>query len=331
MEMAPENPFTSRGRITDPSRFVGRWSELSLIFERLEAGRPVLVAGSPGIGKSSLLTHATQSAAINLELDDLRAYYLDIAAAESVAEVYQTVAEALGQPGDTLAALELALVAAGGPVLLCLDNADAPVAAGWGAGLLEALARVARGAELFLVVAFTGEPPPLSEPFATLRLGALAPTEVRLLVESYLEGTGISFTPNEIRQLGELSGAHPAYVQRAAFHLFQSKVDPEVNWPEAYLIEVRVRPIAGAPLPPAVFQGGLRGTIEQSSYGDATAAPAKDMPRQLAVPEGRPALGLLVAVCCAAVVYLITANVLLALGAALLGVFAAGLWLRSGS
>src|SRR5215471_14899870 len=101
------NPFTQRGRITDPERFAGRWAELSLIFERLEAGRPVLIAGPPGIGKSSLLSHITQSAAVNLELTELRAFYLDLASAEGADQVYRTVVEALGEGGDTSAALEV--------------------------------------------------------------------------------------------------------------------------------------------------------------------------------------------------------------------------------
>src|SRR3954453_12341678 len=111
--MQTGNPFTERGRITEPSRFAGRWRELSLLFERLESGRPVLVAGSPGIGKSSLLTHVTQAAAVNLEMPDLRAYYLDLRSAESAAEIYRTLATALGQLGDTLAVLELALLEVG--------------------------------------------------------------------------------------------------------------------------------------------------------------------------------------------------------------------------
>src|SRR5262245_12854060 len=93
------NPFTQRGRITDPQRFAGRWAELSLIFERLEVGKPVLVAGAPGIGKSSLLTHIVQSAAVNLELPELRAFYLDLASAESAAQIYRAIAEALGERG----------------------------------------------------------------------------------------------------------------------------------------------------------------------------------------------------------------------------------------
>src|SRR5437868_1188919 len=162
------SPFTERGRITDAAHFAGRWSELSLIFERLEAGRPVLLAGPPGVGKSSLLTHIVQSAAVNLELPELRAYYLSLIGATGAADVYRVVVAALRGRGDTLAALEVALVAADGPVLLCLDDAQTAIAAGWGEGLLEALARVVRGGHLLLVAAMAGAPPLFSEPFATI-------------------------------------------------------------------------------------------------------------------------------------------------------------------
>jgi AAA domain-containing protein len=326
--MQTGNPFTERGRIIDPSRFAGRWSELSLLFERLEAGRPVLVAGSPAIGKSSLLTHVTQAAAVNLEMPDLRAYYLDLRRAESAAEIYRTVATALGQPGDTLAALELALLAAGTPVLLCLDNAQGPLAEGWGAALLEALARVARGADLFLVVATEGTPPPLSEPFAIIRLGALAQTEVRLLVEAYLDDDQIAFGPAELRQLIELSAAHPAYVQRAAYHLYQSKLDPSIDWRAAYLREARERPIPGAPLPPAIFEGRRQDQVNQSSYGEMSVEQSSSGPIQLPLPDAAPILILLVALILALLAYLISGSLLLALAAAIVGATVAALWPR---
>ncbi|HJZ46727.1 MAG TPA: AAA family ATPase [Roseiflexaceae bacterium] len=326
--METRNPFTERGRITDPGRFAGRWSELSVLFERLEAGRPVLVTGSPGIGKSSLLTHVMQAASVNLELPDLRAYYLDLQGAENAAEIYGTVASALGQSGDTLAALELALVAADTPVLLCLDNAQGPLEAGWGAAMLEALARVARGADFFLVVATEGTPPLLSEPFATLRLGALAQTEVRLLVESYLDGDEIAFTPAELRQLIELSAAHPAYVQRAAYYLYQSKLDPTLDWRSAYLAEARVRPIPGAPLPPAVFEGSQRDQVAQSGYGEIATEQSADMPRQLPVPDARPILILLAPLILALLLYLSSGSLPLALAAVLVGLIAIVLWPR---
>jgi hypothetical protein len=327
--MTPINPFTERGRITDPARFAGRWSELSLLFERLEAGRAVLLAGTAGVGKSSLLTHVIQSAAVNLELPELRAYYLDLAPATGAADVYRIVGEALGQRGDTLATLELALVATAEPVLLCLDNAQGPLATGWGAGMLEALARVARGGNLMLVVAMEGAPPALSERFAMLRLGALAQTEVRLLADAYLEGTGVSFTPAELRDVTDLSAAHPAYVQRAAFHLFQSKVEPNGDWRAAYRAEVRARPIPGAPLPPSVFEGTRSERMGQSSYSDGEViAPGQQAPGQLPVPEVPRALLFAIPLLLAALLLLITSSVPLALIAAVAGVAGVARWSR---
>jgi hypothetical protein len=288
------NPFTERGRITNPERFAGRWAELSLIFERLEAGRPVLVAGPPGIGKSSLLTHISQSAALNLELPELRAYYLNLSGATEAADVYRTVVEALGQRGDTPAALEVALLSAGDPLLLCLDDVQVAIAAGWGAALLESLARAVRGGALALVVAVEGSVPELSERFAIVSLGAMAATEVRLLVEAYLDGTDIHFSPSELREITELSVGHPAYVQRAAFHLFQGKIDPSVDWRAAYLVEARNRPIPGAPLPPAVFSGQGQGRLAQSAYGGESNCGASAAPQLHAVPELPPVLPLVV-------------------------------------
>jgi hypothetical protein len=326
--MTLTNPFTERDRITDPQRFAGRWAELSLIFERLEAGRPVLVAGAPGIGKSSLLTHIVQSAAVNLELPELRAYYLNLAGALGAAQVYRTIAEALGQRGDTQAAVEVALVALGDPVLLCLDNAQGSIAAGWGEGLLEALARIVRGGSLLLVVAVEGRVPQLSERFATISLGALAQTEVRLLAEAYLDNADISFTPAELREIATLSAGHPAYVQRAAYHLFQSKLDPSIDWRVAYRVEARDRPVPGAPLPPSVFEGQGQGRVAHSGYGGEQYAGASQAPQQRPLPESPPVLLLLVPLLVGLLALAITNSLPLALLAGVLSAAGAIFWRR---
>jgi hypothetical protein len=281
--MEAPNPFTERARITDPRRFVGRWRELSVLFERLEARRPVLLAGPPGIGKSSLLTHITQAAAVNLDRDDLEALYVDLAVLEGATAFYRLVVEALGGSGENSAALELALIEHEGPVLLCLDRAEAAIAAGWGERLLEALARTTRRGgvpraarhslqDFYVVAAVDGAAPALSEPFAVVTLGALAPTEVRLLAEAYLDGSGVSFTPADLRELGQLSAGHPAYLQRAAYQLYRSKLDPAYPWRAAYLEEARERPVPGAPLPPGVFEGSA-GERQGSAYGELLQAP----------------------------------------------------------
>ncbi len=264
------NPFTQRGRITDPARFTGRWREVSLLFTRLEQRRPVLISGSAGIGKSSLLTHVAQSAAVNLEEPDLLSLFVDLAVLPNAAACYELVITALAGRGDNSAALEIALLQneqIEGPVLLCLDSVETAIAAGWGERLIEQLARVARhvtqghnGADqrppFLLVVAMRSPVPTLSEPFTELNMGAITPTELRLLVDAYLDGTEVQFSSYDLRALQTLSMGHPGYVQRAAFHLFQARTGlADYNWPGAYLEEVRNRPISGAPLPPALFEG----------------------------------------------------------------------------
>ncbi|GAB4434283.1 MAG: ATP-binding protein [Chloroflexi bacterium OHK40] len=276
------NPFTERTRITDPARFTGRWRELGMVFEQLERRRPVLVTGSPGTGKSSLLTHVAQSAAAVLEMPDLPSFFLDLAVLPDAATAYRLLTRELGSQGTTATDVEAALARSGRSAILCLDNAQAALAAGWGQDLLERLARLARrslplspgamaGTERFdmLLVAAAGEPAPLlSEPFAVVRLGAIAPAEVRLLTEAYLDETGVAFSQGELRELAALSAGHPAYLQRAAYHLFEAKVDAGYDWRAAYLAEASERPVPGAPLPPEAFLGTGEAARDEGRIGE---------------------------------------------------------------
>jgi hypothetical protein len=323
-----ENPFTERGRITVPERFSGRWGELSLLFDRLEAHRPVLISGVPGIGKSSLLTHIVQSAAINLERPDLRAFYLDLRGARDTSQIYGTLIGALGERGDQAAVLEVALEQKTNPILFCLDNAQAILAHEWGELLIETLARIARRSTLLLVIGVTGTPPLLSERFAPIGLGAFAATEIRLLAETYLEGTDITFSLRELDELATLSAGHPAYLQRAAYHLFQYKQDPQQGpWQVAYLAEARERPIPGAPLPPAIFEGATSpdGPLSQYELVDGVLTPAG--PRLLPIPETPPILLFAFPLCLAGILALL-GNPSAALAVAVIGCFAIWLWQR---
>lgn len=322
------NPFTERGRITNPARFVGRWSELSLLFERLEANRPVLIRGVAGIGKSSLLTHVSQSAATNLDDDELRSYYMDAAEAPGADAVYRAVIGALGSRGDTLAALQVALIEADLPVLLCIDNIHGAVAAGWGAQLLEDLARVGRVAPLLLVATLEGTPPEIGERVAVLGLGAFAQTEVRLLADAYLDDTSVVFRGVELRALYELSAGHPAYLQRAAYHLYEHKCQREYNWVAAYLAEARERPVPGAPLPPTVFEGAASRVAQLVSDETDEQAVEKVGPAQLALPESEPLLVFAVPLLVAALVWSVGRNLVAALLVALLGCGVVWLLLR---
>lgn len=278
------NPFTERGRISNPAKFTGRWREVSLIFDQIERRRPVLIGGGPGIGRSSLLTHIAQSAGAVLEIPDLIALSLDLGVLDDAATAYRLIARELGVRGTSLSDVETGLKRTPHTVLIALDNAQAAVASGWGEALLEQLARLARrstpgyaggiGAglvdtyDLILVATHTGTPPALSEPFATVGLGAMAAAEVRLLVEAYLEGTDVEFSPAAIYELARVSAGHPAYVQRAAYHRFIAAHDPSYDWKAHYFAEAREQPVPGAPLPPEAFAGDGTGGIGESVYGE---------------------------------------------------------------
>jgi hypothetical protein len=285
------NPFTERGRITNPAKFIGRWREVSLIFDQIERRRPVLIGGSPGIGRSSLLTHVAQSAGAVLEIPDLIALYLDLAVLDDAAAAYRLISRELGVRGAGAADVETGLERAAHPVLITLDNAQSAIAAGWGVDLLERLARLARrslpryaggvasgladGFDLILVATHTGTPPALSEPFAVVGLGALAAPEARLLIEAYLEGTDVEFSSATIYELSRLSAGHPAYLQRAAYHRFIAAQDPSYDWKAHYFAEARERPVPGAPLPPEAFAGdGTSG--ENAVYGELEGVETKE-------------------------------------------------------
>lgn len=261
------NPFTERGAIENPERFAGRWAELSQVFESLEGIRPALLCGSPSIGKSSLLIHIAQSAALHFEELAMRSFYLDMANASEPGIVYGSIVKALGFRGDSLASVEVSLLEEEVPPLVALDNVHKLFEHEWGERVFEALARLHRAHKLYLVGAMNGRPPQLSEPITTISLGAMAATEIRLLASAYLDQElDIDFSPNEYNEVARLTLAHPAYVQRAFYHLFESKRNPNYNWRKAYLTEAKDQPVPGAPLPPSVFEGVSNMRMPDGSY-----------------------------------------------------------------
>jgi AAA domain len=310
------NPFIERGRIKNPERFVGRWRELSLIFDRIESNRPLLITGVAGIGKSSLLTHVMQSAATNLEDPELRALYLDLTGAENASQVYTTLIQGLGSTGDDPAALEVTLATIAAPVVVCLDNAHLILQAGWGDRLLESLARTVRSGGMALVVAMTGQPPLLSERYAIVQLGAFATAEIRLLPEAYLEEGEVVFTPRDLAELARLSTGHPAYLQRAAFHLYRAKLDTSIDWRAEYLVEARSMPVPGSPLPPSAFEGEPDSSSDPTRYDLIEGEAASNVPPAYQQPEFPRILIYLVLVCIGVLLAMIgmpTVGVLVAL------------------
>lgn len=291
------NPFSERGRIVDPGKFVGRWRELGAACEQLERRRPILLYGPSGSGRSSLLTHLAQAAGAVLEIPNLNAFYLDLAVLPDAATTYGLIVRALGGSEPTIAALERRLAANGRPVLICLDGVESAIAAGWGEDLLERLGRLARRSapgyhgvagptgqsmayDLMVVGAVRGAPPALSEPFATVRLGPLSFAEARMLLDSYLEEGEPLFSADEVRELMALSAGQPAFLQRAAYHLYETRRRPTYRWRKAYRAELRENPPVENPLPPAIFEAE-----DDDEDDDETEQP--DLPPTEASPRPR--------------------------------------------
>jgi hypothetical protein len=341
--MSQSNPFTERGRIRDPEHFVGRWREVSLVFERLERRRPVVVCGVGGIGKSSLVTHIAQSAAAVLELPKLAPYYVDLAVLLDAEACYRLLAADMGVAGASPAALAQALRQIGRSVLVCLDHADQALAAGWGEELIERLARLARSSvpidpegrspdsttyDLMLLVAAGSTPPVLSEPLAAVVLGSLSTTEARLLCDAYLDETDVVFSSAELRELIRLSTGHPAYLQRAAFELFRSRHNPDHDWRAAYLADAREQPVPGAALPDEVFVG-------ETVAGETVLLDDPDAPEPLATVPPRLHSGgtdvlaaALVPLIVALIGFQISGNWIVALLLLALGYLLTTVWLR---
>ncbi len=74
-----------------------------------------------------------------------------------------------------------------------------------------------------------------------------------------------------------MSAGHPAYLQRAVFHLFRAKTEPGYDWRAAYRAEVRDMPLPGAPLPPGVFEGNVNPSRE-SGYDDIVGEQGTERP-----------------------------------------------------
>jgi hypothetical protein len=156
-----------------------------------------------------------------------------------------------------------------------------------------------------LVAAAGPAAPPLSEPFAGVRLGALSASEVRLLTEAYLDESSIAFSGTELRELAALSAGHPAYLQRAAYQLFEAKsrASGQYDWRGIYLAEARERPVPGAPLPDEVFRGEGDAAREEAAYGELAPEGRRELPAPVSL-EGPGALLVAIAPLLAAIVTL---------------------------
>lgn len=223
------NPFCDRGRINDPTRLFNRERILRELRDMLSRGNSVSLVGEPEIGKSSVLYALYRTRAE--WFPEGFVHYVDLQGVLDLEDFCAEVLEGMGrEPGD-LRALKRALRRQ--RLVLLLDEAEKLVRPAFTADLHDLLRALAQEPTLTLAVAShrplvevfppSSDTSPFHNIFTEKRLGPFTPAEARAFLAHRLQGTGVTFTPEEMDRLVARSGGHPARLQRLAYALFEEK------------------------------------------------------------------------------------------------------------
>jgi hypothetical protein len=248
------NPFAFGGRITDPSHFIGRQTELQRIFGALEIAHTgqlqhISIVGPRRIGKSSLLYHVTQIYSQRLQQPEkYRFIYVDLdnAHCHTLNGLLGFILRQLGVPHNnhtTLAQfqkeIELLNQKRGIYTVLCLDEFEhlTKRREQFPSEVFEVWRSLGSGSKAAFVTASQTSLGELIQQgnltstfhniFTHVSLGAFSEEEARALMA---RNTDRPFTENEQRRLLELSEKHPARLQVAAQLFYEAKSKPNVDW-----------------------------------------------------------------------------------------------------
>ncbi|HIK04806.1 MAG TPA: ATP-binding protein [Trichormus sp. M33_DOE_039] len=226
------NPFGDVGCITDTSRFFDREELLRQIFEELSKGVNLSLVGESQIGKSSILHRICNSS----NLHETKYVYLNLQWVDNEDEFYEALCEeALKIP--LCRGFQLTRALSGKRYVLCLDEIEKMTWDGFTKRVRSQLRGLADGgnAPLKLVIAsrtplayLFPDAPELDSPLAgicrSLDVKPFSESVVRAFIHQRLQGTGVIFSEEEIRELFVHSQGHPARLQFAASNLYMRYV-----------------------------------------------------------------------------------------------------------
>ncbi len=265
-------PFFNRQRITDPAYFFGRRRELERLYSAIATRQCISVVGERKLGKSSLLTHLADPAALRafgFDPDHYVFVYLDLESLASArrddfwVELLDPIATRL-PPGDLAQAVQR-LIDAGEVRFLNARRALRRLRdAGYELVLMldefESLARNAHfepdfygelrslAGELGIVILTAAKrslydltyehSSTLSSPFfnifSELPLGLMPEADVRAMLIELSARSGAAFCDEEVAFAVELAGPHPFFAQIAGGHLFDTPGRGSPRSPEIY-------------------------------------------------------------------------------------------------
>jgi hypothetical protein len=232
----PPNPFAGVNTIGDAAHFIGREAELRRLKILLQVGSVALL-GEPQIGMSSLLGQIARTW-LGTVIGPLNCQELD-----SRNDFYEYLAGKLGLSGYAWPPIREKLKAS--ELLFLVDELDAGPAHGIkleDLGRFRAVASANHGFRMVIVSHHslrhvfpnTGPDSPGYSFLQPLTIGVLNDADARKLLEHPWAPDVPQFEPAIRDDLLKLTGGHPFKLHRAAFHRYETLIDPTYDWLAAY-------------------------------------------------------------------------------------------------
>jgi hypothetical protein len=229
------NPFGDRGRITDPERFYGRQDLLHQIFEGLSQGTNLSLVGESQIGKSSTLSMVCHLAPDYLSIPAENVAYLSLEWVDDEADFYEALCDGLNI--ELARGFKLTRIIRDRRYLVCVDEIEKMTWDGFTMRVRSHLRGLADGhnAPITLVIASRSplerlfpDSPEMDSPLAgvcrQINVQPFSPQMSRAFILARLQGTGVSFTEEQISDIIAESQGRPGLIQQAAANLYRQIV-----------------------------------------------------------------------------------------------------------
>lgn len=241
----PLPPFGDEGCIENPDRFFNRHELLNQVFEALKTGCSRSLVGESEIGKSSILSMICLQGSDRLSLPSQAFIRFDMQTFWPPEAFLHALHDALKLKLDLNSpafGFDLQRQLQGKRYFLCLDEMEAF------SDFPDYIPRLLRGLAdgshkpLTLVTAsrsplsqlFPDTPTktsPLTGICKQIDVNPFDESEAKAFLQHRLQGTGVTFTENEIAALVTQSGGHPARLQKKAALLYHQKQSSHADIP----------------------------------------------------------------------------------------------------
>ncbi|HBL13676.1 MAG TPA: hypothetical protein DD379_20220 [Cyanobacteria bacterium UBA11162] len=232
--MISSNPFNDRGCIQNPARFFDREQILKDLLNGLSQGHNYSLIGDTQIGKSSILwriCHHIGSQELNMEPDNF--IYLDMQCIHNTNEFFTALCYKL-KFDQTYRGFELERNLKGQRYILCLDEIEKMTNLNNFTGEEQTELRgLSDGTDKPFALVIASRTPlpqlfpdlpertsPLYNICSPIRLKGFSNDIAIKFINHRLQGTGVTFTEDQINELISTSQCNPAKLQNHAAHLY---------------------------------------------------------------------------------------------------------------